>query len=350
MNKKTRMILTFLMVLSMLVLTACVAEAPAESKAAEADQAIEAEETVEVVEDNYPEREIRVVVPYSPGGTMDTAARQIQNAFAERLGKPIVIENRDGASGQLGLTLAYNEKQDGYVLAGMPTPHLEFMLTLKDTEFEFEDLEFIGGLTADITCIRVRNDAPWDTMQDLIDDAKSRPGEITFGVSSITSDNYLGIKTIEKATGVTFNTVDFGGGSPARIALVGGKIDAVHTNVFSSLHIKDDTKVLAVQWENNPFESITDNAPTVNEALDVDVPALSTGTFFLTTKEFKDQYPDRYNKLVVAFKEAVEDEAFITMMKDLGEYEKIIYSTPDEIKAKLQSTLNAVDSYKDLWD
>lgn len=299
--------------------------------------------------DKYPEREITIIVPYAPGGTMDTAARQIQSSFAKHLGKPVVIDNRDGAGGQLGLTLGYNEKQDGYVIVGMPTPHLEFILALNSPGFSLADLEFIGGMTSDIDCLRVRKDAPWNTLQEFIDDAKKRPGEISFGISSLTSDNYLGIKTLEKATGTEFNIVDFGGGNPARIALVGGKVDAVHTNVFSSLHIADDTKVLGVQSDTNPFPDITDNAPTFNEALNIKVPALATGTFLMTTKKFRDSYPERYNELVKAFKAAIEDQEYLKMMSDIGESQKIIYHSPEEMRAILQSTLNAVDEYRDLW-
>jgi tripartite-type tricarboxylate transporter receptor subunit TctC len=300
---------------------------------------------------DYPEREIRIVVPFSAGGTLDTATRQLQPAFSEQLGVPIIVDNRSGAGGQLGTTLAVKEKQDGYVIGGMASPHLEFLLLLRDPEFNVADFAWIGGLTADPACVRVHKDAPWDTLNDLIEDARSKPPEsITFGVSSIFSDNYVGIKTIEEATGVKFRIVDFGGGGPSRVALVGKQIDAVHTNVFSSLHIATESKVLAVQADQNRYKDITDNAPTVTEALGKEVPSLATRTLFFTTTELKNNHPDRYEFLVNAFQKAVASEMYRSNMEKLGRLDNIDYLTPEELDAMVRKNLEVLGKFKNLWE
>lgn len=304
----------------------------------------------QAAKDAYPEREIRVIVPYAAGGTLDTAVRQVQPFFSGAIGKPLMIDNRPGAGGQLGINIVHKEKQEGYVIGGMASPHTEFMVVLKNPEFKVENFAFIGGLTSDPACIRVHKDSPWNTLKDFIDDAKAKPPETySFGVSSIFSDNYLGIKTLEEATGVKFKIVDFGGGGPSRVALVGKQIDAVHTNVFSSLHIASKTKVLAVQDDKNEYKALTDNALTINEALNAKVPALSTRTLLFTTRQFKEKYPERYKKLVESFKQSVTGKEFHEMKKKIGEEENISYLTPEESETLFKKNIETLSKYKQLW-
>ena len=304
----------------------------------------------QAAKDNYPEREIRLVVPYSPGGTVDTAVRQIQPYLTDAIGKPLMIDNRPGAGGQLGVTLVHKEKQEGYVIGSIASPHTEFMLVLENPEFKMEDFAFIGGLTSDPACIRVHADSPWNTLEEFITDAKGKPPETySFGVSSIFSDNYLGIKILEEATGTKFKIVDFGGGGPSRVALVGKQIDAVHTNIFSSLHIASKSKVIAVQQNENKYKDITDNAGTVKEALKTDVPELSTRTLLFTTKTFKDKYPERYKKLVDDFKKAVTGKDYHEMKKKIGEEANIDYLDPDQSYQMFKINVETLGKYKDLW-
>ena len=300
--------------------------------------------------DNYPEREIRVIVPYSPGGTVDTAMRQFQPYLTKDIGKPLMIDNRPGAGGQLGTTIIHKEKQDGYMIGAMASPHTEFMLVLEKPEFKMEDFAFIGGMTSDPVCIRVHIDSPWNNLAEFIADAKSKPPETySFGVSSIFSDNYLGIKILEEMTGTKFKIVDFGGGGPSRVALVGKQVDAVHTNVFSSLHIASKSKVLAVQQDKNEYKDLTNNAPTVNESLNATVPSLSTRTFVFTTKELKEKFPNRYKKLVDDFQKAINSKEYYEMKKKIGEEANIDYLDPDKSFALFKANVETLGKYKYLW-
>lgn len=261
-----------------------------------------------------------------------------------------MIDNRPGAGGQLGTTIVHKEKQEGYVIGAMASPHTEFMLVLENPEFKTEDFAFIGGLTSDPVCIRVHIDSPWNTLDEFIADAKSKPPETySFGVSSIFSDNYLGIKILEEITGTKFKIVDFGGGGPSRVALVGKQIDAVHTNVFSSLHIASKSKVLAVQQDTNEYKDLTNNAPTVNESLKTTVPALSTRTFLFTTKAFKEKFPTRYKKLVDDFQKAVTSKEYREMKQKIGEEANIDYLDPDKSFALFKANVETLGKYKYLW-
>jgi len=304
----------------------------------------------QAAKDSYPEREIRIIVPYAPGGTVDTAVRQVQPYLSNAIGKPLMIDNRAGAGGQLGVTIVHKEKPEGYIIGSMASPHTEFMLVLEKPEFKAEDFAFIGGLTSDPASIRVNKDSPWNTLKEFIDDAKTKPAETySFGVSSIFSDNYLGIKTLEEATGVKFKIVDFGGGGPSRVALVGKQINAVHTNIFSSLHIATKSKTLAVQDDKNNYKSLTDNALTVNEAIGVKVPALSTRVLLFTTRQFKEKYPERYKKLVNDFKKAVDSKEYFEMKKKIGEEANINYLNPDEAAKMFNNNIATLGKYKHLW-
>jgi tripartite-type tricarboxylate transporter receptor subunit TctC len=171
----------------------------------------------------------------------------------------------------------------------------------------------------DAAAVLVLKDAPWNTFEEFIEDAKSRPGEITASVGNVTGDNYLGLRMIEDLTGIDLNIVSFGGGSAARLALAGGHVDVTHASLYASQQIAESTKVLAVHWEKNKWPELSNNAPTLISLLP-GLPKKNAGTMDLLVApgELKEKYPERYELLAKAVGDAISNPEFQDMLKKQG--------------------------------
>ena len=133
----------------------------------------------------WPTRPITMIVPFPPGGLADLVARPVAEAMSRELGQPVVIENRAGAGGGIGMAAAAKAKPDGYtVLLALSSltviPEADVVLG-RPAMFALADLRPIARFTADPTVLAVRADAPWKTVQQFVDDAKKRPGAINYG-------------------------------------------------------------------------------------------------------------------------------------------------------------------------
>ncbi|CAN0589633.1 unnamed protein product, partial [Ectocarpus sp. 12 AP-2014] len=140
----------------------------------------------------FPERDIRLIIPSSPGGGMDTGTRQIQTYWQKELGVNLIIDNRPGAGMALGTQSFLREEPDCYTVLNGLIPVLQLShMTRSDVDYTYEGNFYpIGASRLDVTIVSVMNDAKWQSIEELIEDAKSRPGEIPMSVSSLTNNQY----------------------------------------------------------------------------------------------------------------------------------------------------------------
>ena len=136
---------------------------------------------------SWPSKPITMIVPFPPGGLADLVARPVAEAMSRELGQPVVIENKAGAGGGIGMALASKAPADGYtVLMALSSltvlPEADVVLG-RAQMFALNSLRPIARFTADPTVLAVRADAPWKTVKDFVDDAKRRPGAINYGSS-----------------------------------------------------------------------------------------------------------------------------------------------------------------------
>ncbi|RFU71387.1 tripartite tricarboxylate transporter substrate binding protein [Peribacillus saganii] len=289
--------------------------------------------------DDFPKKNIKFIVPSSAGGGFDTSSRQLQPFLQEALGTNLVVENHDGGGTAIGTRMLKNSQADGYSIMMQGTPHLHFSyLTAGDVGYKLNDFVPIGALTYDPGVIRVRRDAKWKDLKELIEYAKTQPpGTISASVSFRTSNNFLALKQLEKATGVEFNIIPYGGGNESRLALLSGEVDLTHAGAFNSINMADETRVIGIQQPSNDWPNVTDNAKTINEQLGIEIPDNSSTYGLFTLRKVKEDYPDRYQKLVEAFKQAVENPDYIAKLKETGEYEKVRYIGPEEYEEMVNS-------------
>lgn len=178
---------------------------------------------------SYPSKPITFVVPFPPGGSSDLAARPLANALGRILKQPIVVFNRPGAGGAIGTGAVANAEPDGYtVLVGLSsmatTPEADRIYERKPM-YEMKQLLPVARVTADPLLVVVREDSPYRSLKDLVDDARKRPGKISFASSGNYGPNHVGMEMLAHAAGVKVLSVAYAGGAATTTALLGGQVD-----------------------------------------------------------------------------------------------------------------------------
>lgn len=177
----------------------------------------------------WPERPIKLVVPFPPGGTSDNVGRIVADGLSKELGTPVVVDNKPGGTTQLGTELVARAAPDGYtLLLGAATaftvlPHLRRKLPYDPKN----DFEYIGGIAEYLAILAVRPTLEVDSLKAFIELARSQPGKITFGSAGVASAGHVFGETLQRATGIQLLHVPFKGSADAVNALAGGQVDMV---------------------------------------------------------------------------------------------------------------------------
>jgi tripartite-type tricarboxylate transporter receptor subunit TctC len=181
---------------------------------------------VPAVAQQFPAREVQIIIPYAPGGATDLVFRALAASSQQYLGKAVVVVNRAGGGGAVGFTEAAQAKPDGYTLASVITPVTILPHQVK-TAFTYQSFEPILNVVQDPAMFQVLADAPWKTLKEFVDYARKNPGMITVGNSGAGGGVHLIAVAFERAAGVKFNHIPFAGGGPSVAALLGGHVNAV---------------------------------------------------------------------------------------------------------------------------
>jgi len=176
--------------------------------------------------EDFPTKPVELVVPASAGGGTDALARAFAEAAKKHLPQPLVVNDKPGASGVVGMSDVLNGKPDGYKVS-VVIAELVILPHLGLSKFTYADFQPIARLNADPAAITVRADAPWNTIEEFLAAAKAKPGETKVGNSGNGSIWHLAAAGLEDKTGVKFNHVPYQGAAPGVVALLGGHIDAV---------------------------------------------------------------------------------------------------------------------------
>jgi tripartite-type tricarboxylate transporter receptor subunit TctC len=199
-------------------------------------------------QDNWPSRAVRVIVPSSPGGGTDVFGRIISQALGDQLKQSFVVDNKPGASGNIGATIAAQADPDGYTLLVASNSSLAINpVLLKTMPFDIEkDLVPVArGVFAPM--VIVANPATgWKTMKDMIDAGKKEPEKYFYGTAGVGSPLYMGVRMLEDTTGARFTHVPYKGVAPAYQDLLSGRLNFMWTDLASiEQHIKSG-KVVAL--------------------------------------------------------------------------------------------------------
>jgi tripartite-type tricarboxylate transporter receptor subunit TctC len=216
---------------------------------------------------SYPNRPIRIIVCVPAGGGVDTVTRIVANGMQERLGQPVVVENRSGAAGNIGAEAVFTSDPDGYtLLAAQPSPLTVNPLLYKNIAFDPTQFEPVAIMTTVANVLLVRPDFPGKTAQEFIAYAKANPGKINYASQGIGTTSHLTAALFEKVTGTKLVHVPYKGTAPALNDIIASHVDFIFMEFASAikLHQAGKARILAVATSAR-IPSLPD-IPTLNEA------------------------------------------------------------------------------------
>jgi tripartite-type tricarboxylate transporter receptor subunit TctC len=227
----------------------------------------------------WPNRPIRIVVPFPAGGTTDLLARVLAEPLQKQLGVPVVVENRGGAGGSVGSDFVAKSEADGYTLlmTTIGTAAINYELYKGSITYKPEDLAAVSNVANVPNVLAVAPGSPIRSLQDLVARAKAKPGELTFGSSGNGSSLHLTGELLKGASGIDLIHVPYRGSGPMLIDAIAGRLDLAIDNLPSSIgHINGD-RLRAIAVTSPQRSPSLPDVPTVREA---GLPGVETVAWF----------------------------------------------------------------------
>ena len=261
------------------------------------------------------DRPIEVIVPYPPGGGVDTMARVVLPAVQAKLpGARFVVVNRAGAGGQLGWEVAFNAAPDGFTLAATSVPALVTYPMERQVRYRPLEFTFIANVVDDPGGLFVAANSPLRTLADLVAAAKARPAQISYGTTGIGSDDHLLVIGLEDRAGMPPMThVPFNGMAPLGTALVGGHVDVGAFNMSESLALLQAGRIRSLGQAALTRWSGTADVPTFREQGQNMVSGATRG--IVAPPGLPAEIAAR---LEAAFRDAMADAGFVAEANRLG--------------------------------
>lgn len=271
--KKKLMALVTITAMAAALLSGCSSPAPSNTAPSNTASAKSPETTAAVSEKkaDWPAKQITIVCPFSPGGSGDTIARLIAPELQEKLGVPVVVTNKTGAGGAVGLEAVKNAPADGYTLVYFSVDTC-ILKPMGVTDITCEDFTALGRAIVNPSALTVKADSPYQTMQEFIDAAKENPGMLSEGNSGTGAFWHICASAFADAAGIELNHVPFDGAATAAAALMGGNVDSIFVapgEIKSSID-SGDFRVLANLGESRSL-SAQDVETGKEQGLDVTI-------------------------------------------------------------------------------
>ena len=209
----------------------------------------------------WPDKPITMIVPFPPGGVADTVARPVAEALSKELKQTVIVENRVGAGGALGIAAASRAPADGYTLLMSLSsisilPEADTLLGRKPS-FTLAQFKPIARFTADPTVLVVRADAPWKTLADFVAAAKKQPGAFNYGSSGNYGTMHVPMEMLKASAGFRMTHIPYTGAAPAVLALLSGQVDAVASGPSTVVQQINAGKLRALaHWGDKPLTAL----------------------------------------------------------------------------------------------
>jgi tripartite-type tricarboxylate transporter receptor subunit TctC len=265
----------------------------------------------------YPNRPITMIVPFPPGGIADITGRPLAVSMSKVLGQPVVIENKAGAGGAVGHAFVAKAKPDGYTIMTalssiVVIPEAD-KVNGRPSTYQMSDFTPIALISADPTILLVPAGAPWKTLKELIDDARSRPGKISYASSGVYGTIHTCFEMLAQAADVKLLHVPYKGGGPAMTALLAGETNlGAQSPGVSDPHIKSGKIRVLGSWAGARTASLPD-VPTMKEqGFDVE--------FYIWAGVFAPAGlpPEVRERLTAAVRQSAQDPEFVKALTNVN--------------------------------
>jgi tripartite-type tricarboxylate transporter receptor subunit TctC len=214
---------------------------------------------------DYPNRPVRLIVPFPPGGSNDVVSRMVATHLGEKLGKQILVDNRGGAGGTVGTEIVSNAPADGYTLGVVSIAHAVDPWLYK-LPYDPKALAPVGLMATGTNVMVIHPSLPVRSVKELIALAKSKPGELQYASAGIGSFQHLGTELFKLEAGVNILHVPFRGGGPSMNDVLGGHTKIMMSSLVQTTpHIKSG-RLIALATGGKQRSPILPDVPTVAEA------------------------------------------------------------------------------------
>lgn len=261
---------------------------------------------------SFPSNPIQMIVPFSAGGGTDVVTRAVADAAKNHFTQPLVVVNKTGAGGAVGMGEGANAKPDGYTVTTICV-ELTTLPPQNLAPFTSDDFRPIMQINAEPAAITVAADAPWNTVEEFITYAKENEGKVQIGNSGVGAIWHLAAVAIEKAAGVKFNHIPYEGAAPAIAALLGGHIEAVTVSPAEVASQVEAGQLKILGIADNERSKVFTEVPTLKE-VGYDV-AIGTWRGLAVPKDTPDEV---MNVLKEGFGKAVQEQSFVSFMESSG--------------------------------
>jgi tripartite-type tricarboxylate transporter receptor subunit TctC len=278
---------------------------------------------------DFPTKPVTLIVPTPAGGGRDVQARAFAPLAQKLLGQPVVVSNKPGANGIIGLLALAQSAPDGHTLGVSSPTDIEALLW--ETEngrkpaVNHDDFVYIGIITTSPHLLAVPYNSPWKTLGDLIRDAKAKPGFYSFASSGVNAGTHLSAEFFMEATGLKFRHVPFQGGGPAVSAIVGGHVDFGLVVPSSAMQLVQGNKLRILSVQTAKRYSFLPNIPTLQEQ------GVKGGEAYgfvglIAPKKTPEPVLAKWRDVT---KKVTEDKEFISVIEKLGD--DVNFITGDEV-------------------
>lgn len=216
---------------------------------------------------SYPERPVRLVVPFPPGGSVDVVARALTPKLSERLGQQVVIENRSGASGIIGTEVVAHARPDGYTLLINTIPFVTNSYLYSKVPYDpFADFLPVAWLCSSPATLVVNPSLPARSVRELLDLAKSKPGALNYSAAGAGTNPHFAGELFNYLGHVDIVAVQYKGGGPSLLAVLGGEVGITFPNISEAIPHAKAGRLFVLGVTGSKRSSALPEVPTIAEA------------------------------------------------------------------------------------
>ena len=297
----------------------------------------------------FPSKNIRVVIPTGQGGGADRLARVFDDFWGPLLKTHFEYQFRAGAAGQVGYeTFISKRERDGHnLLFGNMGPEM-IMYALQKPPYKFpQDYQYFCRLDVDDSVIFASRQSKFGKLEDVLAEAKKRT--VNVAVSRLPHPASIGLLALGQATGARFNLVPYGGGNPTSVAVLNGEADIGALPIAGVIAQKDTLKVLGIFNDEHKMAAYSENAPAVNKVAGTRIPALYSSRSWAVHTEVIEKFPDRFALLERTAKQVFDNPRYREEYAKTGApVETIQYGDRALCNQYSNQMMKLAEQYKDL--
>jgi tripartite-type tricarboxylate transporter receptor subunit TctC len=219
------------------------------------------------VAQNYPAKTVRLVSPFPPGGSVDVVARLVAAKLSENLGQQFIVDNRSGASGNIGTELVANSPPDGYTIIIQTIPFVANQFLLARVPYDpIRDFAPVSLMTSSPSLVTVHPSLPARSVKELIALARAKPGQLNYSAAGVGTNPHIAGELFNLLARVNIVAVQFKGGGPADLAVIGGEVEMTFGNISQEIGYVNAGRLRALAVTSAKRSPALPDLPTVAEA------------------------------------------------------------------------------------